>query len=788
MKKILHFFIFCGLLNVVCAQTNEFTNLRVNKSIELSNPNCVFLDKSKVFNLPADGAFLYSSHEGEMGIMSSGYNNNEDFILTIKNQYDRKIYLKSHYFFTEANNDILEIYDGKDTAANLIKSVSGIPDKNFLIVSSGEFLTLRFKTNNSGTFKGFRFRIDNGSPILNRSGSPLPTPLSCASTPAADECINAPLICDLNGYCGNTSASYTPGNTSALGSFCGSIENNSWLSFVASSTSASLGFNSSGCQSSGSGIQAVIYASSNCTSFTEVSNCVSQGSGSGTFTISTNVNLVPGQTYYVMMDGFAGNVCNYTVTAQAGIALGQQMTGPSQLCPSYSGVLGASSTASSYTWTSSPPGVYPNTQTISITPTVTTTYTLTLVASPCSPAGTTIVKTVTVTNTLNPANITAPNPICMGSNITLSSLTNGGTYAWAGPNGFTGNTQNPTVNNWSSANNGVYSLVITYGAGCSTSPASVNLSGTSTPTINISAAPSLTVCSGQSVVLTASGGTGINGYAWNWNILQANVATELCTIIPAIPFISPQSTTCVNNPLPIPGLSTSSHATVTPNQSTQVCTSSQNAAGCAGQSCVNIVVLPAAASLTISPSVTICPAQSTTLTVSGGSSYTWTPAGSLSSTSSATTVATPAATTIYTVSAPGCGSTTTATTQVTVNGAPPAIGPVNGLTAVCANQTGVTYSVTNVASANYTWTVPAGATITSAPTNSNIITVNFGATAGSVTAVAATACGSATSIVSVNMTAAGNLTVTPSMRFAQVQPLRYLLLAVQLILGRLRLP
>lgn len=773
MKKILHFFIFCGLLNVVCAQTNEFTNLRVNKSIELSNPNCVFLDKSKVFYLPADGAFLYSSHEGEMGVMSSGYNNNEDFILTIKNQYNRKIYLKSHYFFTEANNDILEIYDGQDTAANLIKSVSGIPDKNFLIVSSGEFLTLRFKTNNSGTFKGFRFRIDNGFPILNRSGSPLPTPMSCASTPAADECVNAPLICDLNGYCGNTSGSYTPGNTSALGSFCGSIENNSWLSFVASSTSASLGFNSSGCQSSGSGIQAVIYASSNCTSFTEVSNCVSQGSGSGTFTISTNVNLVPGQTYYVMIDGFAGNICNYTVTAQAGIALGQQMTGPSQLCPGYNGVLGASSTASSYTWTSSPPGVYPNTQTISITPTVTTTYTLTLGASPCSPAGTTVVKTVTVTNTLNPANITAPNPICMGSNITLSSLTNGGTYAWTGPNGFTGNTQNPTVNNWSSANNGAYSLVITYGAGCATSPASVNLSGTPTPTINISAAPSLTVCNGQSVVLTGTGGTGVNGYTWNWNVLQASVSTELCTVIPGIPAVVvggftvtpavPGSTNCVNNPLPIPGISTSANATVTPNQNTQVCTSSQNAAGCAGQSCVNIVVLPAAASLTISPSVTICPAQSATLTVSGGSNYTWTPAANLSSTSSGTTVATPATTTIYTVSAPGCGGTATATTQVTINSSPPSIGTVDGLTAVCANQTGVTYSVANVASANYTWTVPSGATITSTPTNSNAITVNFGTTAGSVTAIAATACGSATSIVSVNITSAGNLTVTPSM-------------------------
>jgi gliding motility-associated-like protein len=757
------YFIFLSISSISFAQTmnwNEALNLKPIKNTLGNNPNLIYLDANKTINLPVDGAFLYSSLNPELGVVSSGYNNNEDYVITIKNQYNRRVFLRSNYFSTEPQHDILEIFDGENTNAPLLKSLSGLLDQKFSIMSTGEFLTLRFKSNNSTTSNGFRFRIDNGPGVSNKTASPLPNPMACASTPAANECVNAPLICDLNGYCGNTSSAYTAGNTSGLGNFCGSIENNSWLSFVASSTSASLGFNSGGCQDNSAGIQAVIYASSNCTSFTEVSNCESQGNGSGTFTITTNVNLVPGQTYYIMVDGFAGNVCNYTVTAQAGVALGQTLTGPSQLCPGGPGVLGASSTASSYAWTSSPPGVYPNTQTITITPTVTTTYSLTMGPSACTPTGTTIVKTVTVTNTLNPANITAPPLVCYGSNVSLTSLTNGGTYVWTGPAGFNSNIQAPTVNNWTPANNGTYSLTINYGAGCSTLPATVNINGVASPTVNLAVAPSLTICAGQSLTLTASGGTGANPYNWNWNPLQTSIVLQSCVTLPFV------GTTCNNNPLfsLFPGLSnTGPVAVVTPNQSTQVCASFENATGCIGNRCVNIVVLPAAAALTVSPTSTICPGQNTSLTVSGGTTYTWSPAATLSSPNGATVTANPTVSTVYTVSTTVCGGAiSTRTVQVVVNGTPPVIGAINGSTLICPNSSGITYSVTNVASTNYTWTVPVGATITSAPTNSNAITVNFGASAGTVSVIAVGTCGSATAAINVGLSPSLNLTVTPN--------------------------
>jgi poly(hydroxyalkanoate) depolymerase family esterase len=56
---------------------------------------------------------------------------------------------------------------------------------------------------------------------------------------------------------------------------------------------------------------------------------------------------------------------------------------------------------------------------------------------------------------------------------------------------------------------------------------------------------------------------------------------------------------------------------------------------------------------------------------------------------------------------------------------------VNGLQTVLANQTGVTYSVTSTANTTYTWTVPAGASITSGQ-GTNQITVTFSATSGNV--------------------------------------------------------
>jgi hypothetical protein len=86
-----------------------------------------------------------------------------------------------------------------------------------------------------------------------------------------------------------------------------------------------------------------------------------------------------------------------------------------------------------------------------------------------------------------------------------------------------------------------------------------------------------------------------------------------------------------------------------------------------------------------------------------------------------------------------CGSGSVRNT--TIRSVPANPGVITGAASICANQTGVSYSIAAVSGATtYNWIVPAGATITSGQ-NTTSITVNFGATGGTVKVRAGNACG-----------------------------------------------
>jgi hypothetical protein len=162
------------------------------------------------------------------------------------------------------------------------------------------------------------------------------------------------------------------------------------------------------------------------------------------------------------------------------------------------------------------------------------------------------------------------------------------------------------------------------------------------------------------------------------------------------------------------------------------------------------------------PSTTVCPGQSVTLTITGAGSYTWAPGNSLSATTGSVVTASPTVTTIYSVSTDGCGSPVTGTVEIAVSGDPPNIGLVDGPTTICSNATtGLSYSVANIPGTTYSWSVPPGATITSSPINTNSITMNMGTSSGSIIVNALNACGTATSIVTVNLAPNPTITVTP---------------------------
>ena len=186
-------------------------------------------------------------------------------------------------------------------------------------------LTIDDGCNFSGAFQTFWVRVweeGNDAPgdfdICAYAVTPaVPTAVvGCGSNPiTGNTCCDALLLTDeLNGYCGNTGG-YTDDPDEVPG-FCAFVENNSWIAFVANDTEIEIELTSFNCVS-GMGIQAQILETSDCTNFGFVSNCWNPGNES-TGTLSAS-NLTPGETYYLMIDGWNGDVCDYTISVISGI-------------------------------------------------------------------------------------------------------------------------------------------------------------------------------------------------------------------------------------------------------------------------------------------------------------------------------------------------------------------------------------------------------------------------------------------------------------------------------------
>ncbi len=123
--------------------------------------------------------------------------------------------------------------------------------------------------------------------------------------PPSNTCLEAPLLCDLDGYCSNNSAAVNSGTPDA---FCGQVENNNWVSFIAGSTEFIIEITVSNCNKN-NGLQAQFFSTDNCRQFQSVSNCLDPVSDKATLKAE---NLIIGETYYLMMDGKGGDVCDYS--------------------------------------------------------------------------------------------------------------------------------------------------------------------------------------------------------------------------------------------------------------------------------------------------------------------------------------------------------------------------------------------------------------------------------------------------------------------------------------------
>ncbi len=173
--------------------------------------------------------------------------------------------------------------------------------------------------NNANCFISKTFGVCN---VCVNSPTPLPH----------DECSGAPLIDLAQPFAGSTSCSYTPSAGSPTG--CGSIENDSWMRFIAADTEVTLEFEVSPCFTGGgtyvnpatdyAGIQLYVF-SGNCASLTAIPgscvNPITHGSNAenvGTWNFS---GLTIGATYYIRIDGYAGQRCDYWFTPIAGVVV-----------------------------------------------------------------------------------------------------------------------------------------------------------------------------------------------------------------------------------------------------------------------------------------------------------------------------------------------------------------------------------------------------------------------------------------------------------------------------------
>jgi hypothetical protein len=218
----------------------------------------------------------------------------------------------------------------------------------------------------------------------------------------SNSCNAAPLVCSFDSYTGITypaspgtgvTACYGPGpgTDPTFATFCGSIENNSWLQFIASASTVVLDVNVTNC-SDNFGIQFAIYNAGCAAPFvyatgSEATSCINPlDPGLNTITFS---GLTPGNTYYLMIDGNSGDVCNYSINPISGVS-GTSVTAslPSgtTACPGDAVTLTAVATgATSFSWSSLPVGFTATGASVTVNPSVTTTYYVTanISSGPC---------------------------------------------------------------------------------------------------------------------------------------------------------------------------------------------------------------------------------------------------------------------------------------------------------------------------------------------------------------------------------------------------------------------
>jgi gliding motility-associated-like protein len=151
------------------------------------------------------------------------------------------------------------------------------------------------------------------------------------NSPPVDNCTDLCSYCNFTSVLSNT-YNYTPDNAPG---FCGSIENNQWLSFVAGASAATITAISTNC-AIGNGVQLALYNDCNSSPIFCYGGCAGCANDPAFITSA----LAPGATYFVMVDGYSGDLCDVSISitpAEAGhsptIGSIGNIVGPDVVCP-----------------------------------------------------------------------------------------------------------------------------------------------------------------------------------------------------------------------------------------------------------------------------------------------------------------------------------------------------------------------------------------------------------------------------------------------------------------------
>ncbi len=278
------------------------------------------------------------------------------------------------------------------------------------------------------------------------------------------------------------------------------------------------------------------------------------------------------------------------------------ITGSTSNCAGIPDTLAASG-GGTYTWSNGA-----TTSSIIVSPSTNTIYTL-AVTNGCTKDTSLQVQVIPLPSITFSANT----PICEGDSSTITA-TGGGSYQWS-----TGATT--SIITVKPANTTTYSVVVTNISGSCQKDSTIKITVNPLPTISLSGSD--TVCSGNFTTLSASGGT---SYLWSTGATTSSITKAITS--------NSTYTVQVNN------------------------------GGCSKDTTINVVANPLPI-VSLAGNNILCTGDSTTLSASGGTTYTW----STSATTSAITVK-PASTTTYTVGVSNGTCVKDTLIKVTVNPLP----------------------------------------------------------------------------------------------------------------------